>query len=289
MGNIRVLVAGTTRNPGYSLTKSIDRVAKVFSKLGVDFKFLIIESDSRSGGVAYLDRLISKRDKIDYVSFGKLSDSIPDRILRIAKCRNEYLEFLEESIQSEFTHLMVMDLDGVNSRTRFPECASELFRPNVAVTASQSGKYYDILALRIKPYVTQDYRLTIRELLATGHSLTSAFSKSVWIHQDRMAKKAEELSVESAFGGLAIYPVDKIAGIRYLPRPLDSGVYECEHVSFSDQIREQGVELVVLPSLRNKAPILHTLFAWLGPILVTVPPMRGIERLIASRIAWLRS
>jgi hypothetical protein len=281
VGNIsrtpRVLIAGTTRNPKRSLNRTVSALTCLLSRMDVYFEFFVVESDSKPPGLRRLKNLSKRNAGFKYISLGNLSSQFPNRVSRIAKCRNEYMRHLELGSSETFTHLMVVDFDGVSSSLRVPTDTDTLFRHDTAVTGNQIGRYYDILAFRRRNEMEQDYRLTMFEQIASGQSAADAYLQSLWKFQKRISAREPEFSVESAFGGIAVYPAPPLVGIRYTPGEIGKDLIECEHVSFSSEIRKRGLDIIILPTLQNRGSKCHTLMASVGPKIIGLLRLRLVD------------
>jgi len=256
----KVLVVGTVRNCSKTLTRALRVLEKELVEVGREPEFFLVESDSDDDTVNQLRDLSSNQANFRFVSFGKLQTTIPDRIQRIAFCRNAYLEELEKlnGDEDRFLHLVVADFDEVNSRIQFPRNGDWLFSEESVFATNQFGRYFDILALRAEGWVEEDYRVSTKRLLADGIRPLRAYLKSVSQKQVHIRSSTKAFEVQSAFGGLAIYPAKALAGIRYVPELLGGVFYECEHVSLSKSIRRKGTKIMIAPSLRNNGSLRHT-------------------------------
>jgi hypothetical protein len=263
------LVAGVVRNGAKTISRTVQQLRKLFGGFA-DLEFFIVESDSSDSTVATLERLKASQPGFGFVSLGDLRFAIPDRILRISFARNVYLEYLE-TIQSDSenppSHLVVADFDGVNVKIRSLARPSQLLQEQVVICANQHGRYYDILALRCAGWVVDDYRVLISEYIDKGESASVGYLENLLSPQIRISELSPEIEVDSAFGGLAIYPVRLLRSVRYSPQILaDLKIAVCEHVSFSNQIRSSGGVIRILPSLRNTGDWRHTWFS--NPVII---------------------
>jgi hypothetical protein len=92
----------------------------------------------------------------------------------------------------------------------------------------------------------------------------------------RIRSNTKTLEVQSAFGGLVIYPAKALAGIRYVPELLDGVLYECEHVSLSKSLRRNGTKIMIAPSLMNKGSLRHT-FASIPAVLFILKAVSSLR------------
>lgn len=218
-------IVGIARNCEKTLVRTLELIKE---SLPTDacIQYFIVESDSTDNTIDILQTL--KVDKsftqFEYVSLGKLQPSIPSRVSRIAYCRNEYIKW---SGGKKADYVIVADLDGVVSRN-FRINLREL-EAGYALFANVSGLYYDIFALRhaewqpgcpLKEFnFLQSFRKTSWESFCSTKMVNLKFSQSL-------------IEVQSAFGGLAIYPWLDFSCSRY-----EAVTSECEHVAFNSMIK----------------------------------------------------
>jgi hypothetical protein len=105
-------------------------------------------------------------------------------------------------------------------------------------------------------------------LVSQGLSEIEAYLGALVVAQRKIPRDLSEFEVESAFGGLAIYPVSLIVHSRYKPRIIGPGLVECEHVSFNQLVRRNGGKVVIAPDLINRGDFGHTWFS--HPLLASV-------------------
>ena len=276
--NNKVLVVGTVRNCSKTLRKVIRTLERELLAVGRDPEFFLVESDSDDSTVNRLQELSNTQANFRFVSLGNLKASIPDRVPRIAFCRNRYLEELERLNHAEdkFNHLVVSDFDEVNSKIQFPGKGDWLFSDQSVFTANQFGRYYDVFALRAPGWVEEDYRLTIQKHLGEGARPLQAYLQAVSQKQVHIQPLRKPFEVQSAFGGLAIYPTNVLEGLRYAPQQLTETLYVCEHVSLSKSIWSKGIKVMIAPSLRNKGSLSHT-FSSIPIVLAFLKRVPGVN------------
>jgi hypothetical protein len=290
--SIEILIAGIVRDCRRTIVPSINQLQNLLGST-VNLSYFLVESDSKDETKLILEELSNKDLRFNYKSLGNLAPEIPDRIRRIAYCRNQYISYLQDQLAmgKKIDYLLVADFDGVNAQVSLRAAGQKLLSSDTIVSANQKGFYYDILALRASSWVEEDYRISITKHRSSRDSLTN-FLKFVSLKQRRISKNEPPIKVLSAFGGLAIYPVSLLDGCRYEPKELAPDICECEHVGFNAKALSNGGQMVILPTLRNKGSLPHTLFAHRLPryalqilILLRVPSLlRKFEGMInASR------
>jgi hypothetical protein len=251
LSGIKVLIAGTIRDGSSCLEKSIESLDKAFNSSS-SIKWLIIESDSSDNTVGTLEAMSTKVKDFNFMSLGNLAKDHPKRTDRIAVARNEYLKRFQADPQfSDCTHLVVADLDGVNDKLSSVGINSSWsYGLQNVYTANQSGPYYDIWALRHEYWSPNDCWKELDFYKRHYKWPERALSKAIFSRMIRINQSAPMIKVDSAFGGLAIYPRDSVVGLNYIG--IDSAGEEiCEHVLFSKAIRAKGFEIYVNPMMIN--------------------------------------
>lgn len=247
-----IVVCGTVRNCGETIVHEIEQLAKAL----VDFEqvqYLIIESDSQDNSLAQLELLKEQYAHFDYKALGKLSTSIPLRTARIAHCRNQYLEAIEqEERYQKADYVLISDLDGMNSLLTKEAIAScwELEEWDLC-TANQEGVYYDLWAFRHPLLCPNDcwnvYHYLVNDL---GVNPMEAKNKAIYSQMFDLPTTAAPIEVESSFGGLGLYKKAALTGHRYVGLTAQGQEF-CEHVALHEQMRATGARLFINPKLVN--------------------------------------
>jgi hypothetical protein len=232
-----------------SLEKDVAIIRSAFAGYNVGFFF--VESDSQDNTLHLLDKLKEKISDFSYVSLGKIEEVIPDRIARIAYCRNVYIEELRNRLYTEDTEFTVVaDMDGINSKLSRTGVESCFILENWSVcTANQRGPYYDIYALRARNWNLQNLPESYQHHLEKYRFHAIAFYLSV-VRKMFKYRGKNPIEVESAFGGIAIYKTDVLRNFKY-SETNQQGTIECEHVGLHRAIREDGGKIIINPNFIN--------------------------------------
>ncbi len=245
-------VVGLVRNGEASIGPAVERLAAALPE-GHRVHWHVIESDSRDGTVAALESLRGRIPGFDFRSLGALAERHPKRTDRIAHCRNAGLEWLEalRAGGAPVSHLLMADLDGVNDGLTREALASCWARDDWdGCMANQAGRYYDLWALRHPAWCPSDCWAEADFLGAHGVPRDRATMAAVYLRMLEIAPDHDWIAVESAFGGLAVYRAEALAGLRY--RGLtEAGAEVCEHVPLHRAMRERGARLFINPRLLN--------------------------------------
>lgn len=257
----KVLVVGTVRNCSKTLSRTVQNLEREIGLLGFQSVFFLVESDSNDTTLQKLESLRQSKDNFSFLSLGSLTGLIPERIQRIAHCRNAYLEHHESLIEAgeSFSQVIVADFDGVNNKLRIPHSILALLGEDCVITANQFGRYYDILALRADDWVTEDYRVSDVNFAEGFLGRLMGLKVSVSDKQIKIRSSGDPINVTSAFGGLAIYQSKHLASLRYNPKELPGSVIECEHVSLHEEIRKKSTRILIAPQVQNSGAWQHTL------------------------------
>ena len=253
-----VLVVGLARDCEKQICNSIERLSKSFLA-SKSVQFLIIESDSSDSTVSLLSRESSRRPNLNYKTLGCLSHKFPLRTERIAFCRNYYLQIIRNSIDyQDIDYVVVADLDGVNSLIDSSSVASCWSRSDWDVcTANQSGRYYDIWALRHPLWSPNDCWSQSNFLISAGSNRFESIFSSVLVRMIKIDSSEDWVEVESAFGGLAIYRKSILDSGTYYVGVNECGDQVCEHVSLHAHIRSMGGRIFINPMMMNTSPREH--------------------------------
>jgi hypothetical protein len=247
-----IVVCGTVSNCGKTIAHEITQLKKAL----VDFEtvhYLIIESDSQDDSLIQLEQLKQQYKHFEYKSLGQLSKDIPLRTARIAHCRNQYLEIIEQDTRYQNAdYVLISDLDGMNSLLTKEGLASCWELENWEVcTANQAGLYYDLWAFRHPLLCPNDcwkvYHYLVDEL---GVNALEAKNKAIHSQMFVLPSTAPPIEVHSSFGGLGLYKKAALLGKRYVGLT-NTGQEVCEHVALHEQMRQAGARLWINPQLIN--------------------------------------
>jgi len=240
-----VAIAGIVRDGMPSLPRMIGLIEDV-GRLFTEHSILIIENDSTDGTCDILESWaqFNPRVQVDSRKLGARNKRPSHSFL--ADMRNRYIELLrlEDATRPSFDLLVVLDMDlfdidivGVQKSvsawlrgppkhgTKRSSLQSFQIPKSWAAIASngvaQDGRYYDVFALRSESTVWPSTNgVMFRK--PEGQALI----KTNTVVYDPIRHKP--FSVDSAFGGLAIYRASSVLGCKY-----DAGPNrDCEHVLF---------------------------------------------------------
>lgn len=249
-----VALVSIARNCENTLERSLDAISRALTPWSLSLT-VVVESDSDDRTVNILTRLQRERNNFEFISLGNLRKIRPDRLDRLAYCREVARQKLFE-LAPEVEWVIVSDLDGPSVSLR----RSDLWRSlrNFAasadvVFANSRPRYYDIFALRAEGWVEYSYPKLEESLRHSGLSAVQAKYEAVIRVQKRIKPHQSGIRVQSAFGGLAAYRGKAYQSSSYLAD--NDGI--CEHVGFNLKLSNSGHVLIIDPSLIVKGPREH--------------------------------
>lgn len=263
----RVLIVGTVSNVSGRLRADYACVRNAFLDDFDVFTFLV-ESDSSDETLVTLHDLSISNKNFDFISFGDLKNSIPDRVERIRFCRNQYVKYIRDQFEiHKWDYIVVADLDGMNGSLNVRAVKSCFTRLDWdCCLSNQTGGYYDIFALRESFWQPGNYFEEVE--VARSRIESSSFAKSGFLNQirlvlleDSIKKKAiyekmkkiprgsSWVAVDSGFGGLAIYKSSVFLKFDY--SRLTTLGRDSEHVDLHLKMRKDGYNIVINPDFVN--------------------------------------
>ena len=191
-----------------------------------------------------------------------LQKEITNRIERLRYCRNQYIEYIREvkhELKSEF--VLVVDFDIRNNRLNFQplfKFISEAKQEWSALFCNQTGRYYDIYALRADNWSESDCFLEARKIsIEKGWKI--ARQEAIWSKMIHVSKKQKEaIAVHSAFGGMGLYKSEVFEYFDYSV-DLNNSAFESEHVALHKKIEAAGGKMFILPGFTNFSWNTHNL------------------------------
>lgn len=234
-----VVVCATVRNPNKSFDRRLHHILQAMKAESsvASVEALIVESDSKNLQFKFTK---SSRDfEVTIINLGNLRKFLPNRISRLAFCREAYREKLH-IISPDL--VLVADLDAGNfHKFDFGRALLDMDAYS-AIFCNWRPVYFDIFALRSKGWVYMEYQ--------TGglrsKPFTSRVAKFFHTYQKMRSLSREHrfIEVESAFGGLAIYHYDALADSSYLLNGIPEGNV-CEHVILHGAMVKKGHRMAI--------------------------------------------
>lgn len=255
-----VVVAGIVRNISSTFEEDFSRFTRALSAFR-SVKWFLVESDSEDDSMKILENIAKSNSNFDWCSLGKLDYTDVSRAERLALVRNRYVEELRNKKYKKSNIVIVADFNGLSNLIT-SDAVSSCWTKNAwtACTANQSGRYYDIWALRHKFWSPNDcwkqYGFISQYSRIPELTLYSAVnSRMIHIPVD-----AQWVDVDSAFGGFAIYDAAVFSFAEYSGVNVE-GEETCEHVHFNNLIKEQGGKIYINPMLINTKSTDHSINA----------------------------
>ena len=248
MTHYTLLFAGLARDCAHTVRNNILHILNSTENNPAvsQIKLFIHENDSSDMTLKIIDHLANTKKNIFFHSEKNLDKKYPNRIERLAYCRNFLLSRINEfvnhnDIVSPILYVPI-DLDSnigksINFLSFFQECKHLLTNNYTGIFPCSTPYYYDIYALRSTNWVNSCFLTNIensRNKIGTFHA-KKKFKYDVQLSLSNLKQK-EYHPVSSAFGGLGIYNYSKIAN-KYYSHLDQNGQTVCEHVSFNFSLK----------------------------------------------------
>jgi len=263
----KILVVGTVSNVASSIVEELNVMLKALSIFN-NVEVFLVESDSIDGSTEILRNIKKAHDNFNFVSKGMLSKKLPNRIERIAFCRNIYVEHIRDNYETQgWNYVAVADLDGMNFKltSKGVKSCFTNYLDWSGVMANQKNGYYDLYALRAQNWVEEDifkqldrlkrnqvlpkrYRNPFFDFLSNFYHYDCLRQKIIYSKMIKIKKSSAFVHVFSAFGGFAIYKPEVFFNSDY---SIISSSFESEHVAFHLNAGEAGHKFYINPKLIN--------------------------------------
>jgi len=203
----KIAFVGCARNCADNVTESINTL-KSIARYFLEYKIIIFENDSIDETGALLSDL-SKNKIIELIQHKNLDTSFPHRTQRLSYARNK---LFSNVLSLNYDYYCVADLDGVIgkdfdcntflSNFKFLDCWDAVFPVN-------KGIYYDAWAFRHPTLWPWDYEREMNKISPIlGDDNILEFYTTRFQNLNFRNLKGW-LNVDSAFGGLGLYKIDK--------------------------------------------------------------------------------
>lgn len=248
---MKFLIVGLVRDVANVLHQQVTVIDSAFSDCG-ETSWFLVESDSKDSTISVLDKCRQVIPHFDYCSLGSLAGSLKERTVRLAHCRNKYMELVDDPIRGDCDYVVVVDLDNANNLLTAEKVRAVLDKNGSwdVVTANQLGPYYDLWALRHSLWCPVDCDQAYRFFIEIGVAKSQALQSAVLDKMLRIPSNGSLIQVKSAFGGLGIYKKKTLVGRRYVGID-DKNQPVCEHVPLNISIADDGYRICIASSLIN--------------------------------------
>lgn len=248
---MKFLIVGLVRDVAKVLYQQVAVINSAFSDFG-EVSWFLVESDSKDSTISVLDNCRQKIPNFDYCSLGSLANSLKERTVRLAHCRNKYMEIVDDPKRADCDYVVVADLDSANNLLTAEKVRAVLDQKGSwdVVTANQLGPYYDLWALRHPLWCPVDCDTAYSFFIEIGVAKSQALQSAVLDKMLRIPSNGSLIDVKSAFGGLGIYKKKVLEGRRYMGLD-EKNKPVCEHVPLNISIVEDGYKICIASSLTN--------------------------------------
>lgn len=222
----------------------IEQLRTFFSNSSV----VAVENDSKDNTKEVLKEWRKKSDNIHLVlnDFGTLTIASSEdkemrsynRIEKMARYRNMYMEYVEKNILHSVDYVIVIDIDiyhfDVDGVLKTIEVAPEDWGGLFANGTQRLSLWGKVISRR---------QYDLFAFLKDEGAVINPKTMFEWKRKiDKKIENAIFLKCVSAFGGMGIYKWEAIKGLRYVAEenPNIKGEYIAEHISFHRDIIKKG-------------------------------------------------
>ncbi len=267
-----ITVIGAVRNGAKYLDRVFQNILQIANQHfgGTSYQIIIYENDSTDNTRKLLQNYQEKilQGHLSLILEDGLDRRFPYRTQRLAYIRNrllkEALTYPNPKI-SKSDYLLILDMDDVNGETTdIVDTFHHIFDfsdPSIwdVQTIHQRKHYYDIWALRKRGHMEYDCWQHYFRDVQQGIDPTTVHYEHIAKYQVPYRLTKGLIPVTSAFGGAAIYKMDRLRSIPSESLPQYNGLTAdkrgetCEHVAFHEAlIRDHKFRIFINPLWINK-------------------------------------
>jgi len=244
LNNLNIYFVGLSKNCLLTLRKNIDFI-NLLTKEGVGVeKIIIVDSDSNDGTKEYCKSL--KNDNFLFIEEDNVKNKFHNRIEILSHCRNIGLQNIEKTNDVLYIPIdLDIDLFSLIKPKSFIELVGN-FQNNKDIDALfpySEPYYYDIFALRKQGWVDNNAVLQAHKL-KQKFKIGSFFFNYFFVFKKQINKNkfSEDLiRVESAFGGIGLYKINKNKNYLYETKDIDTE-FHSEHLSFNNNFKNLFID-----------------------------------------------
>jgi len=238
---MNIVIAGLAKNCHDNYKKNIEFLIdfKEAYKESLEISILVIENDSKDDTKKIIKKFSENKFIHDYCLDG-LDKKLTNRIERITFCRNYLLEKLTNLYSDTENYIYIsadfdIDLFSKTPKETFFQILNKINNQNevTAIFPNTTPYYYDIHALRKRGWNTVDSWKRYNQI-SKYVPIGKFFLRYVYIYrkQRKIKTKKTFIDVDSAFGGIGIYKLNKLnlSNIKY---ESDKSFDKCEHIYFN--------------------------------------------------------
>jgi glycosyltransferase involved in cell wall biosynthesis len=252
-----IIIVGIVRNISTSINEDLKKLSEAFSNAST-IDFFVAESGSSDNSLEVLAELSSQRNDFEYTTL-KIDEKL-SRTENMANARNAYLEYLRaESRLEQYSFVVIADFNKLNNKVTAASVESCFIRDDwEVVTSNQRGRYYDAWALRHPLWSPNDCWEQHEFFRKYTKFPESAITYSMRSRMLKIPSKSEWISVDSAFGGLAIYRAEILNSSALYSGIRSDGRKICEHVPFHFELQNNGARIYLNPAFINARTTDHS-------------------------------
>lgn len=245
-----IVITGIVRNVAGTFLEDYLRLTMAFKNFR-SVKWFLVESDSEDNTLNVLKSTSDLNSNFSWCTLGKLEKQMRSRAERLAIARNRYVVELQKDDYISANIIVVADFNGLSNLINEEAILSCWKLHNwSACTANQSGRYYDIWALRHPLWSPNDCWKQYEFFNQYSKFPELTLFSAVHSRMIKIPSDSDWIEVESAFGGLAVYDASVFKYAKYSGHD-SKGEETCEHVKFNQLINKEGGKIFINPRMIN--------------------------------------
>lgn len=258
---MKLVFSGPVKNCGRNLEKNLNFLINLKNDTRIELlDIFILEGDSIDNTKFILEKY-KKNSEINLFEHNNLHEVIPNRVERIAYCRNLLLkEINDKKIDYDFYIPLDLDVDLFSqiSKEEFIRILTQIRDNNeIEVLFPFSVPfYYDLAALRASGWLEEDIWIKFN-ILAKKLKFGKIFLRIYLIFKKQIKhpRSKKLIKVDSAFGGIGLYKLKQsISSLRKYG--LSDEAISADHIVFNSNFNKKYID----PNWNVRAPYEHIEF-----------------------------
>ena len=262
---MKIAFSGPVKNCDDNLENNLNFLINLKNDSRIDLiDIFILEGDSIDDSKVILEKY-KKYSEINLVTENNLEVKLPNRVERIAYCRNLLLKEIKDK-KTSYDFYIPLDLDvelfsqistddflKILARVKKDDDIDALFPFSVPF-------YYDLAALRSVGWMEEDIWIRFNKMakkLKIGKIFLRIFL--IFNKQIKQPRSRKLIQVESAFGGIGLYKLKEGISDLYKYGLTDKAV-SADHIVFNSYFNKKYID----PKWTVRAPLEHIEFKTLS-------------------------
>ena len=251
-------ICGLARDCKANLVKNISKIESIRSYFKNSNVF-IVENDSKDGTKEVLNKWAQSSNNINLLSFDTNSLTIPlkssdtpfpatsfGRTEKMVSFRNIYMNYINKLAPSENSLVLIIDLDIQDFNSENIISIIKSAPTDWGAIFSYGCEWLRLFKVKFRP-IYFDMFAFARDSSFLVEPITSSKMANIKKNIDKEINNVDFYRCISAFGGLGIYKLDAILGLKYQANANNDNEVKirCEHLDFNYAVSERGYSIYI--------------------------------------------